>query len=116
MADACSSVRAGDVVWAELDPVHGREQGGRRPVVVVSGDDYNALVDTLLFVVPVTSVDRGWPNHVRLTGHFNLDRASWALTEQLRAISRERVHGLAGAVDDETLGRIRTWISTFLDL
>jgi mRNA interferase MazF len=36
-------VRRGDVFFVDLDPVRGREQGGRRPVVVVSADALNAL-------------------------------------------------------------------------
>lgn len=106
----------GDVVWIDLSPVIGREQSGRRPAVVVSAADYNELVDTMLFVVPLTTVDRGWPNHVRVFGPTGLSRDSWALTEQMRAVSRERVSTVAGAVDDETLASIRKWIAVFLGM
>lgn len=57
----------GSVVWAVLDPASGREQARRRPVVVVAAEDYLDAVTTLV-VVPVTTVDRGWPNHVLLRG------------------------------------------------
>lgn len=104
----------GEIVWVVLDPVVGREQSGRRPAVVVSSRGHLSIADTLVMVVPVTSVDRGWSNHILLRGEV-LDRASWAMTEQLRTISRERLVGRAGQVDASTLADIREWIIDFLD-
>jgi mRNA interferase MazF len=53
----------GDIVWVYRDPVVGREQSSRRPAVVVSSHGHLSVADTLVIVVPVTSVDRGWSNH-----------------------------------------------------
>ena len=108
--------RRGTIVWAALDPATGREQGGRRPVVVVAADAYLEVVDTLTIVVPVTSVERGWPNHVALTGPTGLARPSWAMTEQPRTIARTRVVGVAGQVDRDTGAAIDRWLADFLSL
>lgn len=108
-------LRSGDVVWAELSPALGREQSGRRPVVVVSGTFHLELADTLAMVVPITSVDRGWDNHVLLP-NAGLDRPSWAMTEQVRTISRERIVGSAGWIGPRTLHEVRTWLTGFLDI
>ncbi|MFT4215776.1 MAG: type II toxin-antitoxin system PemK/MazF family toxin [Micropruina sp.] len=104
----------GDIVWVFLDPVVGREQSGRRPAVVVSSRGHLAIADTLVIVVPVTSVDRGWSNHILLQGDVPA-RESWAMTEQVRTISRQRVAGRAGRVDSATLAEIREWIRDFID-
>lgn len=104
----------GDIVWLAPDVVIGREQAGRRPAVVVAGRSYLDIVDTLAVVVPITSVDRGWPNHVPV-GRA-LGRPSWAMTEQVRTVSRRRIVDRAGRVDAETLAGIRRWISDFLEL
>lgn len=104
----------GEVIWVVRDPVVGREQSGRRPAVVVSSRAHISLADTLVMVVPVTSVDRGWSNHVLLCGDV-FDRGSWAMTEQVRTLSRQRVVGHAGQVDAGTLADIRRWIQDFLD-
>ena len=106
----------GSVVWASLDPASGREQAGRRPVVVIASDDYLAVVTTLAIVVPVTTVDRGWPNHVLLRGASGLGRASWAMTEQPRTIDRGRLRTVAGSVDAATSEEIDVWLRDFLDL
>lgn len=103
----------GAVHWAEPDPRTGREQGGRRPVLVVASRSFLTVVDTLAIVVPVTSVDRGWPNHVLLQG---LGAPSFAMTEQLRAISRSRLHGRVGFASDQELGKVRQWLDDFLEL
>ena len=44
-------------MWAELDPVRGREQADRRPVLVVASDLYLEQADTLAIVIPVTTVE-----------------------------------------------------------
>lgn len=108
--------RRGAVLWAELDPARGREQVGRRPVLVVASDAYLDVVETLLVVVPVTSVDRGWPNHVPLTGRHGLAQSSWAMTEQPRTVDRGRVVDVAGQVDAETLAAVDQWLRDFLQL
>ena len=105
----------GDLVWVSPDVTVGREQAGRRPAVVVSGSDYLAVVETLAVVVPITAVDRGWPNHVPIVGGA-LPRNSWAMTEQVRTVSRERVVRRAGGASAETLTAVRGWIRDFLEL
>jgi mRNA interferase MazF len=109
-------ILSGDVLWAELGVGAGREQGGRRPIVVVSSNEYLAAVDTLMLAVPVTSRRRTWPNHVLLSGPTTLDRPSYAMTEQLRSISRARIVGAAGSIDHDCLDRIRVYLRDFLDL
>jgi mRNA interferase MazF len=108
-------LRPGDVVWVEPEIAVGREQAGRRPALVVAGVGYLKTVDTLALVVPITSVERGWPNHIEVVG-ADLDRRSWAMSEQVRTISRERVAGGAGRADEVTLAAVRGWLADFLEL
>jgi mRNA interferase MazF len=82
---------------------------------VIAGTDYLATVDALAIVVPVTTVDRGWPNHVSLVGG-SLPRSSWAMTEQVRTISRDRIVGRAGRADAPTVVAVRDWVRLFLEL
>lgn len=109
-----ADISPGDAIWVFLDPAIGREQRGRRPAVVVSSRGHLHVADTLAIVVPVTSVDRGWSNHIALSTEV-LDRQSWAMTEQVRTISRDRISGKAGRIDAATLAEIRGWIVDFID-
>ncbi|MGN6250790.1 MAG: type II toxin-antitoxin system PemK/MazF family toxin [Marmoricola sp.] len=104
----------GDVVWVSPDVTVGREQAGRRPAVIVAGRTYLEVVDTLAVVVPITTVHRGWPNHVAVGAA--LKQPSWAMTEQVRTVSRRRITSYAGATSPGTLADIRRWISDFLEL
>ncbi|WP_448062606.1 type II toxin-antitoxin system PemK/MazF family toxin [Cellulomonas hominis] len=104
----------GAVAWANLDPTRGREQSGRRPVLVVASDAYLETVTTLAIVVPVTTVDRGWPNHIRLAGLPGLDRPSWAMTEQVRTIARDLLVSVVGHTDDATLREVDVYLRDFL--
>lgn len=104
----------GQVWWAVPELAVGREQSGRRPVLVLANEEYLAAVTTLALVVPITSRNRGWPNHVALGGEHGLGRRSFAMSEQVRVISRERMVERAGDVDAETLAVVRRWVIDFL--
>jgi len=111
-----SDLAPGAVAWASLEPVRGREQGGHRPVLVIASAGYLDAVTTLAIVLPITTVNRGWPNHVRVEGASGLERPSWIMTEQPRTLTRERLTAVAGAVNDECLASVRMWLGDFLDL
>ena len=108
-------LRRGSVVWLDLDPVLGREQSGRRPALVIASDGYLRTATSLAIVLPVTTTDRRWPNHILLRGpDLRLDRPSFAMTEQPRTIDRSRIRSVAGWVDAETLQDVDVWLRDFL--
>lgn len=112
-----TEVRRGAVAWADLDPVRGRERAGRRPVLVIASDLFLEQADTLAVILPATTVDRGWPNHVRLRGpDLELARPTFAMTEQPRTITRERLREVVGVVDAETMREVDMWLRDFLAL
>ncbi len=106
----------GVVAWAALAPVRDREHGVHRPVLIVASAGYLDAVTTLVIVLPITTTDRGWPNHVGVEGPSGLDRPSWVMTEQPRTLSRDRITGVAGEVSTDCLAEVRTWLGDFLDL
>lgn len=78
---------------------------------------YLASADTLAIVVPATTTDRGWPNHVLLHGtDLALPSPTFAMTEQPRVIARERIVGSAGVVDVATMAEVDAWLRDFLGL
>ena len=104
------NLQAGTIVWCDLDPVVGSEQGGRRPALVISSVDYSEAMAHMTLVVPVTTRQRPWPNHVALSGPTGLRSQSYAITEQPRAISIMRVRKIAGRVDGDSLARVSRWV------
>ena len=104
----------GELWWAYLDPVVGSEQGGRRPVLVVSRDEYNDSAVGRVVIVAVTSSDRGWPTSVAIDASCGLGRASWALADQIRAIDNQRLRRRIGVVDAETMAGVEDVIRRLL--
>jgi mRNA interferase MazF len=82
--------------------------------VVVSSTDHLAAATTLVTVVPATSRDRGWPNHVALRGDTGLDVATFAMTEQVRTIARDRVVNVSGEIEEASRAEIREWVRRWL--
>ncbi len=111
-----TEIRRGSVVWFDANPVRGREQGGHRPGLVIASDGYLRTATTLTIVLPVTTTDRGWPNHIRLRGDLDLDLPSFAMTEQPRTVDRARITSVAGVVDDDTMDEVDRWLRVFLGL
>ena len=105
-----AEIRAGDIWWAAPDPAVGREQSGRRPILVISGKTYNAVVTTLALAVPITSKNRGWPNHIKISQTSGLGKPSYAMSEQVKAISRERLMKRAGVCSFQELEQVRQWV------
>jgi mRNA interferase MazF len=106
--------QAGDILLADLDPVAGHEQGGRRPVLVLSGPSYNDLRNEQLIVAAITSRERGLPFHVPVGAGCGLRAPSWVQAESVRAISVRRVISLLGRARAETVTEVRNRIISFL--
>ena len=99
-------VLRGDVLWADLDPKRGREQAGRRPVLVISHDIFNERSGTVI-AMAITSQPQtaGFPLTVELT-KGDLPKRSWVKVSQVRTLSRERLGKRIGRVSPEELFRI----------
>ena len=105
------------VVSAELDPARRREQAGRRPALIIASDLYLEQADTLVIIVPTTSKNRGWPNHIPLRGpDLALAQPTFAMTEQPRTIARDRLFEVVGTIDAMTMHEVDRWLSDFLAL
>ncbi len=107
---------AGDVWLCRLDPVEGRELAGIRPVLVVSGNRYNALPAALAIVLPLTTRDRNIAFHLPVDPpEGGLRTGSYVLADQPRAVSTSRFIEQWGAVTRETLRNARQLVGLFLE-
>ena len=95
----------GDILWADLDPVRGREQTGR-PVLVISHDVFNERSGTVIAVAltsqPPTA---GFPLTYPLPS-AGLPKPSWVKISQIRTLSVERLGEKLGSVQLEDLDQI----------
>jgi mRNA interferase MazF len=110
-------IRTGDVWLAQLDPTVGHEQGGRRPVVVVSSDGSHSLPINMVVAVPLTGQDRGLVTQPRIDGDGSgLRRSSFARPEDVRPIDATRLERRLGNISSTELAEIRKVLRYFLDL
>jgi mRNA interferase MazF len=81
----------GEVRWADLNPVRGQEQSGRRPVLVLSHDIFNARSGTVIAVALTSQPQKaGFPLTMELKVS-ELRKPTWAKISQIRTLSVERI-------------------------
>lgn len=86
-------IRRGQIYFADLNPIRGREQAGRRPVLVVSDDAINAqpLVVSVVVGTDAGHIPRDYPVNVRVASRESgLSKDTVFLCFQLRSLDRSR--------------------------
>ena len=107
-----------DIYYADLSPVIGSEQGGRRPVLIVQNDIGNKYAPTVI-IAPITSrlSKKTLPTHVILPkDSCGIKEDSVALMEQLRTIDKARLITKVGTVSAELLETINKALRISLGL
>ena len=96
-------IKRGDIYYAELNPVIGSEQGGTRPVLIISNDVGNKHSPTVI-VAPITSrihTKAKLPTHTLINDFEGLDKNSIILLEQVRTIDKQRLEQYLGMIPDD---------------
>ncbi len=96
----------GDVYWADLYPVIGSEQGGLRPVLVLSHNVFNERSGTVIAVALTSQPQKaGYPLTLELSG-TKLPKKSWVKISQIRTLSVKRIRKKILKVSEEELAMI----------
>lgn len=96
----------GDIRLANLDPARGREQAGRRPVLVLSHDVFNERSGTVIVVAITSQPQRaGFPLTLELTAK-GLPKRSWVKISQIRTLSVERIGSKLGSASPEQVTQV----------
>lgn len=94
---------AGDIVWLDLDPRTGREQGGHRPALVLSPAKSNRR-SGLLVCCPMSTQEKGYPFEVVLEG----EKVSVVLVDQVRSVDwKARSAKLKGRASTTDMAELR---------
>ena len=92
-----------DEVWLiGLDPSKGSEIKKTRPCLVISPDEMNEALQTVL-VAPMTTTLRNYPTRVNLTFRNKVGQVA---LDQLRAIDRQRLVRKLGVVSSKTTNQV----------
>lgn len=78
--------KAGDIIKINMSPAKGHEQQGYRPAIVVSEESVHRYTG-LIWVLPITNTDKGYPTHVAVSGRTkNNGTTGYVLCEKIKAI------------------------------
>jgi mRNA interferase MazF len=95
----------GDIWWADLNPVRGREQAGVRPVLVISHEVFNRHSGTVIaLAITSQTPTTGFPLTLALSA--NLPKPSWVKISQIRTLSVDRLSTKMGQVTAEELDQV----------
>lgn len=105
-------------IWeVKLGEGKGHEQSGRRPGLVVSVDKFNHGPAGLAVLLPLTSVDKQIPWHVKLVPPGGgVKEESFVKTEDIRSVSEKRLTSKWGEVSESTMAKIEERLRILLDI
>ena len=99
-----------DIFWVDLNPTLGSEINKIRPVVIISPDEMNAHLNTVI-IAPITSTIKNYPFRVIFT--LNQKKAGIAL-DQVRTIDKMRLQNPIGTLTNQTVREIKNILKEML--
>ena len=103
-----SSIKRGDIYYADLSPVVGSEQGGIRPVLIVQNNVGNRYSPTVIAAAITSQVNKAkMPTHITVGApKYGLTRDSIILTEQIRTLDKRRLREKMGSLDETAMRHV----------
>jgi mRNA interferase MazF len=109
-----ASILRGEIYWADLDPTEGREQSGRRPVLVLSEDVFNMRSGTVIAVALTSQEPRAaFPLTLEIVG-AGLPKRTWAKISQIRTLSTLRLGNKLGEATVEEVAAVLEGLTEIL--
>ena len=102
------TIRRGDIYYAEPNPVVGSEQGGTRPVLIISNNMGNRHSPTVIIaaITGKAQTKAKLPTHTAVNDFEGLDKDSVVLLEQIRTVDKKRLKQYMGMMPTETMARV----------
>lgn len=96
-----------DIYWADLEPIIGQEQGGVRPVVIISGNTMNKNFG-ISIACPLSSQIKNYKSCVIVKKNSinKLKTDSEIITFQIRTVSQKRLKNKIGQISHEELKQV----------
>jgi mRNA interferase MazF len=104
----------GEIRWADLNPVRGKEQAGNRPVLVLSHDVFNERSGTVIAVALTSQRQRAaFPLTLELQSQ-DLPKRSWVKISQIRTLSVERIGSRIARATPEEVAQVVEGLSEII--
>lgn len=100
------------IVLINLDPTIGSEMKKTRPCVIISPEEMNNNLLTIV-IAPLTSSSKKYPTRVEIT-HNN--QISWIVLDQIRAVDKQRIIKVFGTLKQNEIKEVKNVIlETYVD-
>ena len=108
-----TTVRRGDIYYADLSPVVGSEQGGLRPVLIIQNDIGNRYSPTVIAAAITSRLSKTHlPTHIDIYAEqVGLAKDSVILLEQIRTLDKRRLREKMGHLDPLMMDEVNTAIA-----
>ena len=99
------------VVLVNLDPTLGSEVKKTRPCLVISPDEMNKHLNTII-IAPITSSSKPYPTRIEIKGE---NTKGWVMIDQIRTIDKQRITKVSNSVSENEIMEIKNVIkNTFV--
>ena len=99
-----------DVHWIDLNPTIGSEMSKTRPCVIISPDEMNRFLKTVI-IAPVTHTIKGYPSRI----NCKVDgQAGSVMLDQLRTIDKIRIKAKLSKLTSKEIVQLKTVINEML--
>ena len=103
-------IRQYDVFLISLDPTVGHEIKKSRPCVIISPDEMNKHISTVI-IVPMTLKSHSYPSRVPVKFR---GKDGWVVLDQIRAVDKKRLIKKLGKIDHNAVTNIKSIIKEML--
>ncbi len=100
------------IVLVNLDPTVGSEIKKTRPCVVLSPNEMNKYLQTIV-IAPMTSSSKNYPTRIEVTHN---KKRGWIVLDQIRTVDRQRIAKVLGTLNDKEIQNTKSTIrETYVD-
>lgn len=103
-------MRQYEVYLIKLDPTLGHEIRKTRPCLVISPDEMNKNIQTVI-IAPMTTKSHDYPTRVKLT--FK-NKSGWIVLDQIRTVDKKRLAKRLGKISNEAIKKVKSVINEML--
>ncbi|MBF0484295.1 MAG: type II toxin-antitoxin system PemK/MazF family toxin [Candidatus Omnitrophica bacterium] len=103
-------IRQYDIYLINLDPTIGHEIKKSRPCVVISPNEMNSHISTII-IAPMTTKSRDYPSRIPLKF---LKKDGWIVLDQIRTVDKRRIIKRLGTVPELKVAEIKAVIKEML--
>ena len=98
------------IILVNLDPAIGSEIKKTRPCIIVSPNEMNKHIQTII-ITPLTSTSKNYPTRVKITHN---EKTSWIVVDQIRTIDKRRVVKTLGELSKSEIKTLKSVIKETL--